>query len=112
MSSLLIQKLTDHWEKLTEIADGTPISCLVDYNSGKKEMYAVLCCKHYAKLFKIKGNIQEKLLSDPHSRMITFNNSNSLELIKNLDTDNPCYEQMMKTSETDRPVLFAFTFLI
>ncbi len=109
MSSLLIQKLTDGWIKIAEIKDGDPIRTIPDYNSGKKEIYAVLCCKYFANLYKIKGNIQEKISSD--RRMINFKTVSSVELVKKLDTDNPCYEQSIKISETNQPVLIAFTYL-
>ncbi len=109
MSSLLIQSFTDHWEKLEELREGDPVKTFPDYSSGKKEIYAVLCCKYFANLYKIKGNIQEKISSD--RRMINFKTVSSVELVKKLDTDNPCYEQSIKISETNQPVLIAFTYL-
>ncbi len=109
MSSLLIQSFTDHWEKLAELKEGDPFKTFPDYSSGKKEMYAIICCKYFANFYKMKGNIQDEILSN--RRMIDFRTVNSIELVKKLDTDNPCYEQSMKASEINKLVLIAFTYL-
>lgn len=110
MSSLLIQAFDKQWKQVDNIRDGQPPVTFLDYSSGKKEVYVILCCKNFANIYKFNENVNTQLINNHMA--VSPNDLNRMNLVKKLTTNNPCYEQSMKLSEKDKQsFLIGFTYL-